>query len=122
MERLTFGPIRQRVAHYFRQALPCQAVDKNGRDIGYRIEIFERNLVWKVSESGNTFPPAHITEGPVCYEVRPAWLRNGQEHGRTLKATYAHTLQEANQIAESLHERANKNARTRYAESTAYHK
>ena len=120
--RLTFGSDRQRIAHYFRTSLPCQAVDKNGRDIGYRIEIFQRTLAWKFPESGDTLPPAHINGAFLfCYEIRPAWLRNGQEHGRTLKATYANSLIEATQIAEQLQERANKNAVSRYAESTAYH-
>jgi len=121
MERLTFGHRRQRVAHYFQLSMPCQAVDRDGRTIGYRVEIFQRDLISKVSESGDTFPPAHITEGPVCYEVRPAWMRDGQEHGRTIKSKYAQTLELATQIAEQLQERANKNARTRYADSTAYH-
>jgi hypothetical protein len=121
MERLTFGPIRQRVAHYFQTALPCEAVDRDGRTIGYRVEIFQRTLAWKFPESGDTFPPSHITNGPLCYEVRPTWTRDGQEHGRTLKATYAQTLELATQIVEQLQERANKNAVSRYAESTAYH-
>lgn len=123
MERLTFGPRRTRLLPHSHsiESLPCQAQDTQGRTIGYLVEIFERDLVWKISESGDTFPPENITDGPVCYEIRPTWGRDGQRHGRILKATYAHTLQEANQIAEQLQEKANKNALARYAESTAYH-
>lgn len=118
MERLTFG---NHAKLYLTHNSACLGQDQQGREIGYQVEIIERDLIRKVSESGDSFPPAHIAEGPVCYEVRPAWTRNGQRHGRILRATYTQDIELAFQISTQLQERAKKNAVSRYAESTAYH-